>query len=157
MLRNILEKYYHFAAIVISVSLVFPWLKVENIVMNDAIGTENSVNISYTYPSFFNIMFEAAADVLKGRLSVIEAIMAALFCIFFSLLVLQVIAVVQKRYNIIYSSALALFTLSLLLLLFIVFNSNTVIYIGYYLFLMIQTALILFSYTHQIHAADTTR
>ena len=78
MLRNILEKYYHFAAIVIPVSLVFPWLKVEHIIMTEAIGTENSVSISYTYPSFFNILFEGAADVLKGRLSVIEAVMAAL-------------------------------------------------------------------------------
>jgi len=157
MLKNILEKYFHFTAIIVPVSLVLPWLKVEHIVMTEAIGTENSVSVSYKYPSFFNILFEAAADVFKGRLSVIEAVMAALFCIFLSLLVLQVIAVVQKRYNIIYSSALALFTFALLLLLFIVFNSNTVIYIGYYIFLMLQILLIYISYKSKTHAENTIR
>jgi len=156
-MRTVIQKFSYFAGILVLISLAIPFVKLQNISSYAAIGAEDGQIISYTYHSFYEILFKATSGFFKSSLSLPEIITVMLFYVFIVIALFQFVASIRKRYRAMFRTAIVLFTLALLLLLYIVLYSDTVVFIGYYLFLVLQLLLILFSNKPKIHAENTTR
>ena len=154
-MRTFFEKYTYLAAILPIVSLAIPFVRLQDVTMTEAVGTEDTVSISYSYPSFFDILIKATSGFLKGGLQSAEVVMVLLFYVFIAIVFIQCIAILRKKYKATLVTSVALFTFATVLLLYLVTKTDAVIIIGYYLFLILQILLILFSYKHQIYAKDT--
>ena len=154
-MRTFFEKYSYLGGILSAVSLAIPFVRLQNVTMTEAVGREDTVNISYSYPSFFDILIKATSGFLKGGLQSAEVIMVLLFYVFIAIVIIQSIALLRKKYKATLVTSVVLFSFATVLLLYLVTKTDAVIIIGYYLFLILQISLILFSYKPQIYAKDT--
>lgn len=156
-MRTFLQKHSYLAGILVLISLAIPFVKLQNVSSYAAIGAEDGQIISYAYYSFYEILVNATSGLFKSNLSLPEVIMVLLCYVFIVIVLFQFVASIRKRYKATLNTAIVLIALAVLLLLYIILYSNTVIYIGYYLFLILQILLIVFSYKTLTHATNTTR
>jgi len=155
-MKTVIRKYSYLFGIIALISLAIPSVKLKNVSSYAAIGAEDGQIISYTYHSFYEILVKATLDFFKNNLSLPEVIMVLLFYLFLGVVLFQFIASLRKKYTTMFRTAIVLFASALLLLLCIVLNSDTVVFIGYYIFLIVEILLVLFSAELKTSTKDTT-
>ena len=120
---------------------------------------ENVTVTSYSYPSFFEILFVATADFFKRSLPFVDSVVLVVLLVFTVVVLIQFVASLQKRYKIIRFTAFVLLAFSFLFLIlmwYLVLVAGISIYFGYYLFLILQILLVLFSDMPNTQAEATT-
>jgi len=157
MMKAFLEKHCYIAGILATLSLASPFIKIVNTVYEEGMGGDNYTE-SYGRLSVADIIIEGTQALYKGVFDRLEVVILASLYIFAAVSLVQFFASVSKWHKTMFYTAIALFAAAFIMYLFIAIKVNyiTIMY-GYYVFLILQMLLILFSYKPKTYAKNTTR
>ena len=156
-MKALLQRYIYIAGLLAVTALTMPFISIQIKTAVETTGDNGSYSSIDGRLSVASMLWEGTGMFFRsgiGRGNLMALTLLWFFCI---VAIIQLIASLLKRYKSMLYTAIMLFIPALLLLLFIYkYGGSIKVLYGYYLFLLLQVLLILYSGKPKNHAKNTT-